>query len=55
MLFRDMADDETFVAALDGSNEIEGGVDSEAVAFIRAKKKFENLQRAKRQEKKGMF
>ena len=54
-MFRDLGEDETYVAALDGSNDIEGGVDAEAVSFIRAKKKFEALQRAKRQEKKGAF
>jgi hypothetical protein len=47
-LFRDLGEDDTYVGGLEGSNEIEGGVDVEAVSFIRAKKKFEQLQRAKR-------
>lgn len=55
MLFRDTADEDTYEGAIDGINEIEGGVDSEAIAFIKAKKRFENLQRAKRQEKKGVI
>jgi hypothetical protein len=34
-------------------NEAEGGVDNDALAFIRAKRKVDDLHKAKRIEKKG--
>ena len=46
--FRDLGEEETITVGFDGTTEIDGGVDAEAVAFIKAKKKFETLQRAKK-------
>jgi hypothetical protein len=54
-MYRDTGDEENLNNQNEDNEEGEGGIDPDAFAFIKAKRKVDDLHRAKKQEKKGVY